>query len=97
MGSETPTPAPTGQPHLQGDVDCSGAVLATDALKVLRHIAGLSVVQTEPCDNIGTGGLPLQGDVDCSGAVLATDALKILRHIAGLSVVQTPPCDTIGT
>ncbi|HET9476395.1 MAG TPA: hypothetical protein VFP63_02780 [Dehalococcoidia bacterium] len=96
VGSETPTPVPTGQPHLQGDVDCSGAVLATDALKVLRHIAGLSVVQSEPCDNIGTG-TPLQGDVDCSGAVLATDALKILRHIAGLSVVQTPPCDTIGT
>ncbi|HET9476275.1 MAG TPA: hypothetical protein VFP63_02175, partial [Dehalococcoidia bacterium] len=89
-------PTPTPLPHVQGDVDCSGAVLATDALKVLRHIAGLTVVQTEPCDDIGTG-TPLQGDVDCTGAVLATDALKILRHIAGLSVVQTEPCDNIGT
>jgi hypothetical protein len=75
---------------VRGDVDCSqGAnpVSATDALKILRHVAGLTVVQTEPCDDIGTAGPPVQGNVDCSiGAnpVSATDALKILRFVASL-------------
>lgn len=33
-----------------GDVDCSNAVpSATDALKILRYVAGLSVAQTPPC------------------------------------------------
>ena len=88
----------------QGDVDCSGGaspVGATDALKVLRYVAGLTVVQNEPCADIGTGAAPLQmGNVDCSiGAnpVTATDALKILRFVAGLTVVQTEPCNDIGT
>jgi hypothetical protein len=44
-----------GQPPTttQGDVDCSGVIDAVDALKILRHKAGLSVVQTEPCLNVG--------------------------------------------
>jgi hypothetical protein len=37
-----------------GDVDCSGAATSVDALKVLRHVSGLSVAQTEPCPDIGT-------------------------------------------
>lgn len=53
-----PTPTPTATPpsgiHLQGDVDCDGVVSAVDALKVLRFVAGLAVVQTEPCPDIGT-------------------------------------------
>ena len=61
----TPTPTPTSIPTLTptptppsgnkvGDVDCSGAVDAVDALKTLRHVAGLSVSQTEPCPDIGS-------------------------------------------
>ena len=41
-------------PRHIGDVDCSGAVNAIDALKVLRKNANLPVTQTEPCDDIGT-------------------------------------------
>lgn len=84
-------------PLVKGDVDCSGSVLATDALSVLRHIAGLTVFQREPCPDIGTGGPPVQGDVDCTDSVLATDALKILRYVAALPIVQNDPCDDIGT
>jgi hypothetical protein len=40
------------------DVDCSGSANAIDALKILRHIAGLEVGQFEPCQDIGTT-LPL--------------------------------------
>lgn len=76
-----------------GDVDCSGIVDATDALKVLRHVAGLSVVQTQPCPGIGgqTDGTTL-GDVNCDGGVDAVDALLILRHVAGLSVNLRQGC-----
>lgn len=38
---------------VQGDIDCSGGVNSIDALKILRHAAGLSVAQTEPCRDIG--------------------------------------------
>ncbi len=92
-----PTPTPTPPAHAQGDVDCNGNVNSVDSLKILRHVAQLSVAQTEPCDNIGTGGPPLQGDVDCTGAVNSVDALKVLRHVAQLSVSQTEPCADIGT
>ncbi len=96
--SPSPTPCSTNCPaHAQGDVDCSGGVNSVDALKVLRHVASLSVTQNEPCDDINTGGPPLQGDVDCSNAVNSVDALKVLRHVASLSVTQNEPCDDIGT
>jgi hypothetical protein len=76
-----------------GDVDCSGAVNAVDALKLLRYSAGLSVSQTEPCPDVGEPLLPAGfGDVDCSGGVNSVDALKVLRYSAGLSVAQTLPC-----
>jgi hypothetical protein len=43
-----------GAPPVWGDVDCSGAVNSTDALKTLRYLAGLSVPQSEPCADIDT-------------------------------------------
>lgn len=39
---------------LQGDVDCGGDVTPVDSLKTLRHDAGLSVQQNEPCPDIAT-------------------------------------------
>lgn len=38
---------------MSGDVDCDGSVNAVDALKILRHNAGLPVSQTQPCTAIG--------------------------------------------
>jgi len=85
-----------------GNVDCSGpvsGVSSVDALKVLRHSAGLSVSQNEPCLNIGEPRLPpgvgKMGDVDCSGVVNAVDALKILRAVAGLAVAKPPECPEV--
>jgi hypothetical protein len=40
--------------RLIGDVDCDNNVTAADALKILRFLAGLPVVQNEPCPDIGT-------------------------------------------
>jgi hypothetical protein len=81
----------------QGDVDCNGGVTSVDALKELRHVAQLSVSQTQPCPIIGTDVASFWGDVDCSGSVSSVDALKILRYVALLSVSQTEPCPDIGT
>jgi hypothetical protein len=79
-----------------GDVDCNLSINSVDSLKVLRHNAGLSVSQTEPCANIGTDiGPRNQGDVDCNGTVNSVDSLKILRAATALPVSQNPGCQPI--
>jgi hypothetical protein len=87
-----------------GNVDCSGpvgGVSSVDALKVLRHSAGLSVTQSEPCLNVGQPrALPppddrLMGDVNCSGIVNSVDALLILRANAGLAVALPVGCPEV--
>ncbi len=83
-------------PH--GDIDCDVDVDSVDSLKVLRHVAGLTVSQTEPCPDLGIpadGGV--FGDVDCGGDIDSVDALRLLRHVAGLPPLSTPPgCPPIG-
>ena len=99
----------TGEPPLpkvaMGDVDCDDDVDSVDALKALRHVASLSVAQTEPCPDVGTAlarvsdegaAVETMGDVDCDGDVDSVDALKVLRHVASLSVAQTEPCRDLG-
>jgi hypothetical protein len=81
---------------VQGDVDCDGDVDSVDSLKGLRHVAGLSVSQNEPCPAIGSEVASLFGDVDCDDDVDSVDSLKILRSVAGLSVSQIEPCPDIG-
>ncbi len=89
----TPTAAPS---NAKGDVDCTGAVNAVDSLKLLRTVAGLSVTQTEPCDNIGTGS-PMQGDINCDLSISALDALFVLRFVAQLNVNLPGGCAVIGS
>ena len=58
-----------------------GGVNATDALKVVRHTAGLEVF-TDPNRLIA-------GDVNNSETVNSTDALKIVRYTAGLDALPS--------
>jgi hypothetical protein len=52
-----------GNPYIQGDVDCSGAVTAVDALKILRWLAGLPIsLGVPPAGNAG-----LTTPVRCNG------------------------------
>jgi len=81
-----------------GDVDCSRAVDAVDALKVLRYAVRLPVDQFQPCPVVG-GAIdtsPPWGDVDCDRRVSAIDALKILRYAVRLPVASTPSCPEMG-
>ena len=86
-----------------GNVNCDDAVNSIDALAVLRHSAGLSVLQNDPCLDIGLPRMlpppadELMGDVNCSnpGAVNSVDALLILRANAGLSVTIPVGCPVI--
>lgn len=78
------------------DVDCSGAVDAVDALKVLRRVADLPTEPAQGCPEIGTGS-PVWGDVDCSGMADSVDALKVLRHVAGLPVDLPDGCTPPGS
>jgi hypothetical protein len=82
---------------LSGDVDCSGAVNSIDALKLSRHVAGLSVSQTEPCPDVGTGDGEVFGDVNCDGNITAVDALFVLRFVAALPVNLPQGCRPVGT
>ena len=91
-------PIVEGEPDvLSGDVDCSGAVNAVDALKLLRHVAGLSVDQSGDCSDIGTGDTSTFGDVNCDGNITAVDTLFVLRFVAGLPVNLPQGCRPVGT
>ncbi len=75
---------------LQGDVDCGGSVTPVDSLKTLRHDAGLSVQQTEPCPDIATviqAGLSLFAHVDQSGFLEVGSAVSASRVSKGNYVV----------
>ncbi len=96
----TPTPDPTPDDAVWGDVDCSGEPDPIDALLTLRFDAGLSA-DTGDCPEIGQV-IDVQnasphpwGDVDCGGAVNSIDSLKLLRFDAGLSVARAPDCPEI--
>jgi hypothetical protein len=70
-------------------VDCDGDVDSVDGLKILRHVAGLSVVQAGPCPPIGStvdvvGVSQIWGDFDSDGDVDSVDALKIFQQVAAL-------------
>jgi hypothetical protein len=39
---------------IQGDIDCDGVVNAVDALKDLRFVVALPIIQNEPCPDVGT-------------------------------------------
>jgi hypothetical protein len=80
-----------------GNVDCNLSVNSIDSLKVLRHSAGLSVAQEEPCLNIGQQipGSEVMGDTNCAGGVNAVDALYILRAAAGLPVNLPGGCPAV--
>ncbi len=94
----TPTPTPTQTPatggYVAGDVDCNLQVDVVDSLKILRHVAGLSVTLPPGCPDIGTGS---GEDVDCDGDVDSVDSAKILLYVLWLPVSQTAPCTGIGT
>jgi hypothetical protein len=72
-------------------VDCDGDFDAVDALKVLRHVAGLSVFQNEGCGPMGT-----VGNMDCDSDADTVDALRILRYVAGLNPNLPGGCPPIG-
>jgi pimeloyl-ACP methyl ester carboxylesterase len=87
-----------GEPAvLSGDVDCSGAVNSIDGLKLLRHVAGLSVDQPGDCPGIGTAGASIFGDVNCDGSITAADALFVLRFVAALPANVPQGCRPVGT
>lgn len=67
--------SPLNQPGPRGDTDKDGVVSATDALHVLRYVAGLEMLGPTHRD---------LSDVDSDGQVDAVDALLILRQVAGI-------------
>lgn len=80
----------------KGNVDCDNDIDTVDALGVLRHSAGLPVLQTDVCPAIGSGQ-PVFADINCDGAIGPIDALLILRFVAGLPVALPQGCPLIGS
>ncbi len=87
-------------------MDCSedtNPVSSPDALKVLRYVALLSVIQNEPCTDIGdslaafaVNNGDIQGDINCDDNITSVDALFILRFVALLNVNLPQGCPPIG-
>jgi Subtilisin-like serine proteases len=77
-----PTPPPTARHGLCGDVDCSGAVNAADALGVLQWLTAAS--SDIPCIGLGY--------VNCDGPLDVVDAAMILRHSAALPINLPAGC-----
>jgi hypothetical protein len=91
-----PTPTPT--PPSAGDINCDGAVNATDTLAILRYAAQMPVSQQDPCPAIGGPGVgqDMFGDLNCDDGVDSRDGLLVLRFISGLDVDQPPGCPPVG-
>jgi hypothetical protein len=78
-------------------VDCNNEVTSVDALKELRHVASLDVLQNEPCPDIGTEVASKFGDVNCDGKITSVDALFVLRFVAALPINVPQGCRPVGT
>jgi hypothetical protein len=93
-------PAPPGGPPIsvKGDLDCDDDVDSVDALRVLRHVAGLGNNLPQGCEPLGrvaAAGGP-KGDLDCDDDIDSVDALRILRHVAGLGNNLPQGCPPVG-
>jgi beta-lactamase superfamily II metal-dependent hydrolase len=87
--SPTPTATPIPIGLIQGDLDCSGHVTASDGLLELEIAVGLR--DSVPCgDGAGT-------DVDCNGIQNAMDALLVFRFAADFSSPANGPCTAVGS
>ncbi len=99
--SPTPSPTPTATPqgHARGDLDCSGAVNARDALVELQFIASTTLVtRPEGCPMPdAVVGDKQYGDIDCDGDVDTTDGARILAFAAGVPKSQPGGCGDIGS
>jgi predicted outer membrane repeat protein len=73
----------------RGDVNASGVVDATDALCVLRYVAGLAT--TSACPLLPSGQQDPVWNLDGNPSIDATDALCILRSVAALPPTQACP------
>ena len=103
----TPTPAPTlgpGGPARWGDVDCDGGIQQLDVDAISRYVNGLSVLQREPCPDLGAlvtiQGLPpgslIWADVNCTGTIDLVDADQLASYVGGGPVQQNEPCPDVG-
>jgi len=83
MGSTTIDPV-----AFQADTNCDGNVNATDALSVLRDVAGFDPLPVDGCSTVAQTLASADdrrfGDLDCDGDVDAFDAVAILRFAAGM-------------
>ena len=86
----------------RGDVDCNFSLNSTDALYILRYVAGLAAGTYGYCPvNVPYEIYLPQADVDGDGDADAVDALFVLQYVAGIRNLQTlslvpPVTDTDG-
>ncbi|MEK7186695.1 MAG: S8 family serine peptidase [Patescibacteria group bacterium] len=73
-----------------GDVSCNGVTNSTDALYILRYVAGLATGTSGTCPvNIPNEIYLPQADVNGDGNVNAVDALFVLQYTAGVRNLQS--------
>lgn len=75
----------SGPGAVKGDADCDGEISSTDALAVLRDVAGSA---DAPCGQAA--------DVDCDAELTSADSLGVLRYVASLPFNAPSGCSPIG-
>lgn len=75
-----------------GDIDCDDDVDSVDALKVLRHTAGLTNQQPGGCPEIGSARLGSQGAMQGPGSMTAMSVDMALFGNSPTSVLSIQPC-----
>lgn len=93
-----PTPGPTNAPQLRGDLDCSGAVDASDSMRLLLHAGGLPPLGPHPqtCPSWIQPPVPYPADLNCDNAIDIADALLPIQYASGLRIDLPPDCPEIG-
>jgi len=87
----------TAPPHIQGDINCSGAIATNDVTAYLAALSGLGPRSSAGCTPPGAEfRTHLWGDINCDRSANEADPLALLLHLSG-DTIANGICPDIGS